>query len=64
MALLMFTLQVINVMSMENLTSYQIKHGGIKVKSKCLKKRWEFGIAGFTLLPLLLSFMLIGKDAK
>ena len=35
LALLMITLQVINVMSMENLTSYQIKHGGINVKSKC-----------------------------
>ena len=60
----MLTLQVINIISMDNLTSYQIKHGGVKVKSKCLITRdgMRFSKAGFISFPFFVMF--VGKIAK
>ncbi|XP_028401991.1 uncharacterized protein LOC114524945 [Dendronephthya gigantea] len=64
-ALLMVSLQIVNVISMESLTRYQIKHGEIKLKSTKILATMEiaFGIILF-LASLLLSLAVFKERSK
>ncbi|CAB4001371.1 Hypothetical predicted protein [Paramuricea clavata] len=64
-AVLMISLQVINIMSMESLTSYQIKQGEIKVKSRTILASLEivFGIV-LAAASLLLSIAIVKERRK
>ena len=64
-AALNISLQVINIMSMENVTSYQVKHGHIQVRSRKILASLEmcFGVA-LAAVSLLLFFAVIKGRRK